>query len=777
MNELYVYPTSRALREVSTALKERQGFLPTLMRMDEFEKRLLLLGDKSQVDTLQRTIYLQEAAAFEAFKNFKIDLDLVRFFTRSDAIFKFFEELAAEQVEFGELVQADAYAEFDKHLEILEELQKKYFEILDNRGLTDKMFIPKNYEINKGFIQNYEKIEIFLEGYLSYFELKMLSRAAEHTTLHIHYVTSKFNQKMQERFKAYGIELPKNSFVTVDLSAKRVVDHTYNPSRFNASIYSVAERLEQVALAFEKIEELVVQKGIKAENIVLILPDERFKTHFKLYDKLCNLNFSMGFDYSEGKTYKTLQALYGYWRSGDEELLRFYGFDLEMLHTVSASKKCGVEEFMQTLQKIDLLDVSIEENNERFYEQFLVFKQIFREERLSSKEWLFMWLKVLEGITIDDVRGGKVTVMGVLETRGVSFDGVIIVDFNDGIVPASSSKDQFLNSSVRAFAGLPTKKDREFLQKQYYKRLLEQAKEVVLIYATGENALPSRFLYELGLNGSKEASVDLSLLYDQDSQLKAEVDPFVESFDATKITWSSSRLKTFLSCKRKYYYTYIEGIKEKEEKERNEGTILHELLEKLFSQNEYFESIEAMQTALFKLLDEIHNGDNAKSYYQRLLWKEKLKGFIESQVAHFKAGWRIVLKEQEFYCNIGGLNFKGRIDRIDQDSSHTLVLDYKSGKTDEAQRTKNLEKLTDFQMSIYHELLKEKYKNINLAYVKLFENGNIEEIKALQEKTELLYEHIAALKTIKSFEASKCEELKVCEYCEFQLLCQRGEYL
>ena len=51
---------------------------------------------------------------------------------------------------------------------------------------------------------------------------------------------------------------------------------------------------------------------------------------------------------------------------------------------------------------------------------------------------------------MDDVRGGKVTVMGVLETRGVRFEAVVIVDFNEGVVPATSSKDQFLNSQVRA---------------------------------------------------------------------------------------------------------------------------------------------------------------------------------------------------------------------------------------------------------------------------------------------------------------------------------------
>ncbi|MDQ7046697.1 MAG: PD-(D/E)XK nuclease family protein [Sulfurovum sp.] len=90
-------------------------------------------------------------------------------------------------------------------------------------------------------------------------------------------------------------------------------------------------------------------------------------------------------------------------------------------------------------------------------------------------------------------------------------------------------------------------------------------------------------------------------------------------------------------------------------------------------------------------------------------------------------------REKEFQSTIGGLKFKGRIDRIDQNETETLVLDYKSGSISAAQ-SKNMEKITDLQMSIYHQMLSTKYQNINLAFVKLFENGSIEEITLLEEK-------------------------------------------
>jgi CRISPR/Cas system-associated exonuclease Cas4 (RecB family) len=106
-----------------------------------------------------------------------------------------------------------------------------------------------------------------------------------------------------------------------------------------------------------------------------------------------------------------------------------------------------------------------------------------------------------------------------------------------------------------------------------------------------------------------------------------------------------------------------------------------------------------------------------------------------------------------------------------------LVLDYKSGSTKEANRNKNLENLTDFQMSIYHAMLNGKYQNISLAFVKILENGEREEVTALEEKNKLLAEHIIDLKQTKSFVASKTDHLQKCKFCEFTLMCERGEYL
>ena len=785
MNELHIYPTSRALRTISRKQKESNGFLPTLMRMDEFEQRAILIENRIQIDPLQRILLLREAACFEAFDTLNVNRELVRFFTKSDALFKFFEELAAENIGFETLAQADAYAEFEAHLSILETLLNNYRKLLDEKGFTDKAFIPGSYILNEAFLQSYETIEIYLEGYLSYFELTLLEKVSQQTQLIIHYTTSKFNKKMQERFEAYGMKLPNDAHVCFDFSSKKIIEQESNSANINAAVFSVEEREEQIAIAFEKIEEMV-RSGIEPEKIALILPDESFKEHFTLFDTHNNLNFAMGYDYSNGRIYKSLEALYGYWKSFDaqnKKLLERYGFQLEEIEKITPSRSVDIKTFFTLLNGLELLDIPLEplekkeKVNEQVYEKYLHLLKIFEIQKLSIKEWLFLWLKTLSKITFDDVRGGKITVMGVLETRGVSFEGIVIVDFNEGVVPATSSKDQFLNSSVRAFANLPTKNDREALQKQYYKRLLEQASQAVILYSSSDNKLPSKFLYELGLDKAEQTKAQFDLLYAQSSQLVDENEPVVENFDAQAITWSASRLKTYLECKRKYYYRYIQKIEAKKEDELIEGLFLHTLLDHLYREQSCYDSKEEMTQAVHKLIDELLPQDDAKIAYQKLLWKEKLKGFIERQIEHFKADWKVVEREKEFQGDIGGLRFKGRIDRIDQNATHTLVLDYKSGSTKEANRSKNLEKLTDFQMSIYHHMLSSKYQNITLAFIKILENGEMEEITSLEEKNALLAEHIIELKQTKSFVAEKCEDLQKCKYCEFTLMCGRGDYL
>jgi RecB family exonuclease len=773
MKTLHIYPTSRAIRNRREVQRTVSDLLPTLMRIDDFERRAILLPELAMVDPLQRTLLLQKSAHFDAFNGLKINRELVRFFIKSDAIFKFFEELSHENVHFSDLVEGDAYVEFAEHIEILEQLLLNYKTLLSSKGLTDRVFIPESYRLNRGFIDNYDRFELHLEGYMSYFELNLMAQIAEKKTLIVHMETSKFNQKVQERFLEMGVVLENNASVSFDLHTKELLSSKKNNKKIVAKVFSVEERLEQIPLLLESVQSMV-NEGIPPEEIVVILPDESFKESVRLYDKLNNFNFAMGFDYHKTKAYKRLEAIYTYWQSFSPEslfLLKKYAIEQEKLSEINISEVMDVNRFFILLDlfEFDKKRAIVEEALEQF-------KMVFMKENMNIKSWLFLWLKRLSQLSLDDVRGGKVTVMGALETRGVSFKGVVVLDFNDGVVPSIPAKDAFLNSSLRKFAKLPTKNDREALQKQLYKRILEQAECSTIIYSKSNNKAPTSYLYELGLGLGDAVASHLDLLYNEPTQLIAEHDPVVENFDAKGIVWSASRLKIFLSCKRKYYYYYIENLKAQEDEELNEGQFLHKLLEDVFRERSSYESEELLKVTIDKKLDKLLETSSPKIAYLKLLWKAKLEKFITEQIGYFKAGWKVVEREKEIVGKIKGISFKGHVDRVDQDSVATNILDYKSGSISEANRSKNLEKLTDFQMSIYWELLKDVYPNVKLSFVEIFA-GKTTEVTALEEKTAILYEILNELKEMRELVAQRCDDVRRCEYCDYTLLCERGTFL
>ncbi|ADV47174.1 PD-(D/E)XK nuclease family protein [Nitratifractor salsuginis] len=787
MSLLKIYPTARAIREELSHCRTEERFLPQLMRMDEFINRLVRVPGRRAAEGSERIFWLREAAEFDGFSRLSRDRELIRFFTRSSDFFRFFEELAWEQVPLERLDEADAYAEYAEHIELLHTLKERYRAILDRESAYDRIFLPELYRFNESFLGQWERVELHLEGYLSRFEMELLTQAAKRAELEISWRSTPYNEKMRRRFADVGLELPAQSRLRFSLSREEVLEAEKDPLKIDARVLAVQERYEQVAVALAEIEGMV-HRGISPDRIALVLPDEGLMQIFDLYDRMDNLNFSMGYDYRDRPEYRLPAALLESWNRPDEpeyrRRLAHYGLSLDVLGSLKASERCGVDGFLERFAEAKIPGFELPEpgreprrEEEPLWELRHRFQKLNAGRTLSLKEWLFLWLEEVGALRLDDVRGGKVTVMGVLETRGVAFDGVVIVDFNEGVVPASSGKDRFLDSRVRHFAGLPDRRDREALQKHYYARLLEGAKEAVILYATGENRLPTRFLYELGLEEGREVAAPRKLLYDHSPLPAADADPVVEAFDPTQMRWSASRLRTWLECKRRFYYRYIEGLEEKESEELNEGLFLHRVLEGLFRERDHYDDPEQMSREFAILAARELERHGSAGRYILAYWKRKLESYFREEAKRFTQGWRVESIETAVEGEIDGLRFGGRIDRIDRLGEARLALDYKSGSIKEANRKSNLDKLTDFQMSIYDLLLRSRFPELDLAFVTPLDGGSFVPVAALEEKNVLLLEHLGQLKQTCSFVAERCEDLKRCTWCPYQLLCERGEYL
>ncbi|MCK4874782.1 MAG: PD-(D/E)XK nuclease family protein, partial [Sulfurimonas sp.] len=397
---------------------------------------------------------------------------------------------------------------------------------------------------------------------------------------------------------------------------------------------------------------------------------------------------------------------------------------------------------------------------------------------MSVKSLISVFLQRLASRTLDDVRGGKITVIGVLETRAVLFDGVIIVDFSDSNVPKRSDKDMFLNTSIREMANLPTMSDRESLQKHYYESLINSSKEGAISYVSSSESSGSRFLKQLGIkeNNQHEESEYAEILFDKPTpHVEKNSDEIKQEYSFKDKKLSATRLKTFLTCKRKYYYKYVQktynhDIPKDMPQEFEIGLDVHKALEELYTQQSSFDSVETLKKALHVELDDAC-GESELEKYLIAIQKKNLDKFCEVDIQRFAEGWEVYKCEERLTCSFAGMTLEGSIDRIDKRANEIEVLDYKTGKYPKYTE-KNFTEATDFQLEFYYLLAGGLGNVVGCGYYDLKESKIVNEV-FLTEKLEVLQSHIKDLLKIEDVNFELCEDEKNCTFCEYKIMCGR----
>ena len=587
--KLIVFPTSRALRSYQENILNKDSFLPKLLTIEEFEKKAIFVKNRVLVDEDTRLILLKNAANFEDFKKLGFSEEFFSFIKNSSYFFRFFDELSLEGVNISELKKYDVYEEFYEHLEILEKLYERYLKELNKNRFYDKTILPKIYEINENFIREFDKIEIYLEGFLTRFEIELFFNISKKNLLNVYFKTNRYNLKMQERFYEYGFEkFEQDSYYELNFSKKVAKKIKDLPKDFDISYLSVSDRMLQIFFIKKKIYDFI-KSGIKPENIAILLPDENFKDSLNLFDEINNLNFAMGMDFENSRFFKGLNLFLEILSKDHiKYLYETKRFDIKNILDKWYEKRFEKINFETFEELIRDFYIFIEENQKDIVEEELKdFKYIYQFlDQYSLKKRLQFFLNRLKNKKIEDSGGGKITVIGPLESRGVSFDGVIVVDFNEDIVPKPSQKDIFLNSYIRKKSSLPTKKDRENLQKYYYFELFRNAKKVAISFVENDTQSKSRFLEELEVKKDSFSEDEIKKLFIKDFNKKFKDEEIVLEYDFKREKLSPSRLRDFLECKRRYFYKYIKKLKPFEipsimPMENEIGNILHKIFFKL----------------------------------------------------------------------------------------------------------------------------------------------------------------------------------------------------
>ncbi len=776
-NLLRVYPTHRAIREAIA--RQKDALLPKMATIGEFEQRSVVLPERTFIDDDTRLLLLREACDFEAFHTLGIEREFFAFLKNSAFVFGFFDELALEGVEITDLSLADTYAEYQEHLQILEEVLRRYHALLERKGYTDRTLFPKEFEINGSYIAQFDRIEIFQEGYFSRFEFELFDRIARIKPLYIHLRNTPYTQKMAQRYREYGIALEQERSYLIDFSNKRVLDtHPLSQERPSLHIAACGSRVEQVGFVKKRIFDYL-EAGIAPEEILVVLPRKEFAEQLRLFDDEKNLNFAMGFPFAQSKIYRKIEARLDYYQERSiENRMRLQRLGIDPDTSIEEMKEWHrsktPEEIVALLQEWEKEEAS--EEVQIYQEELFLFRRLLPHlAHYPVYKVLHLFASRLAQRSIDDVRGGKITVLEVLESRGITPQAVIIVDFNEDYVPARSRKDLFLSSALRKKVGMPTVQDREMLQKYYYHTLIMGAREVSISYTRSDTAQPSRFLEEMGLMAKEQTPEYNTILFRPKEQRPHFLpEELVLEYDFREIALSSSRLKMFLECKRRYYLHYIAGIKEaqiptQERDEREMGVLIHGALQRLYLHRQAYESEERLLEDLRKeLYTQVREEGPFKFGVD--LWMKRLERFAKREIERFREGYRIVALEREMERIFKGFRISGKIDRIDEKEGRWYVTDYKTGKIQNAKK-RTPSKYTDFQLQFYYLLARSEHEDVVCDYYDLKEGKKVEEAD-FELKLALLEEKLELLKPTRH-NFTMTENLENCRYCPYTWICNK----
>ena len=334
--------------------------------------------------------------------------------------------------------------------------------------------------------------------------------------------------------------------------------------------------------------------------------------------------------------------------------------------------------------------------------------------------------------------------MGLLETRLLDFENIILLSVNEGKLPLGNTQNTYLPFDVRRNFGLNTFLENDSIYAYHFYRLLQNAKNIYLLYNalgsgvnTGEK---SRFITQMEMESPHKMEhiviENTSEPILQEPIIIEKTEKVLEKLNEWKGRISASHLISYLYNPIDFYLNNILKARETEEIEeelsqRNYGNLVHYALDWLYQKKEGkvlkesdIEDLkpkinEAIDSAISELKHQPELYERGMNYIHKSMAAKVVEHILDYDLGLIKDGNSleiISLEERinaEFSLGENGekINFVGYIDRIDRLNGVVRVIDFKTAKAKNLSMKPKEEKLEDFisnadskqalQLSIY----------------------------------------------------------------------------
>ena len=351
----------------------------------------------------------------------------------------------------------------------------------------------------------------------------------------------------------------------------------------------------------------------------------------------------------------------------------------------------------------------------RFYTTFTQLKTLQNEFKyfpdLKTLALFFRQLISSESLSFQGEPLRGLQLMGMLETRVLDFENIILVSTNEGVLPASSQQNSFIPFDVKVEFGLPTYREKDAIFSYHFFRLMQRAKNVFIIYNTEHDVFgsgeKSRFVTQLEMMRTDIVQKIISPKVAPQNKVLKEVkknEAVLERLkELAREGISPSALTNYLYNPISFYKQKILKLKEFDDVEETIayntlGTVVHETLDKLYKpfvgKFLLVEDIEVMKekskdlvVKYFKI--EFKNGDISTGR-NRLIFEVAnrfVNNFLaqEKELLKDKNQLKIIATEEDLATEIAidGIDFPikihGQVDRVDELNGVLRIIDYKTG--------------------------------------------------------------------------------------------------